>query len=141
MSFDTVYTYLPDKIKVLVGDVYLEGWEKISVDRLYPAARQVIGIRGKNTKVRNQNNALKVTVTLSQSSDSNKLFQFIANAEEDHHSVISFSLLIEDLSGGTAIEAFECYLEGVPKTVDFSGSLALGTVGYSSRCWSLLPRW
>lgn len=131
MAFDTVYTFLPDKIKLLVGNVYAEGWEKLTINHLYTKNRQVVGIRGKNTKVRNANTAAKVLVSLTQSSDTNKLFQYIVDAEEDYHGVMRFRIQLEDLSGGTLFETDDAYLEGYPKDISFTGTLGI-------REWTIL---
>ena len=131
MAFDTVYTFLPDKIKLLVGNVYAEGWEKLTINHSFTKNRQVVGIRGKNTKVRNANTAAKVLVSLTQSSDTNKLFQYIVDAEEDYRGVMRFRIQLEDLSGGTLFETDDAYLEGYPKDISFTGTLGI-------REWTIL---
>lgn len=132
MAFDTVYTFLPDKIKLIVGgNVELEGWEKLTINYSFTKNRQVLGIRAKNTKVRNANTAAKVLVSLTQSSDSNKLFQYIIDAEDNHDSLIRFKIELKDLSGGTLFESEEGYLEGYPKDISFTGTLGI-------REWTIL---
>lgn len=123
MAFDTVYTFLPDKIKLLVGNVYVEGWTKLTINHSFTKNRQVLGIRSKNTKVRNSNTSAKVLATLVQSSDTNKLFQYILDAEEDYHGVMRFRIQLEDISGGTLFETDDAYLEGYPKGISFTGDL------------------
>lgn len=131
MAFDSVYTFLPDRVKLLVGNVYLEGWEKISIEFATEMNKQIVGIRGKNTKVYNKNSAAKVVVTLTQSSDSNTLFQYILDKEQEVDGRIGFIIEVVDLSGGSKFTSMEAYLEGYPKKVEFEGKL-------STREWALL---
>ena len=124
-----VLTYSPGQVVISVCGYIVEGWSNISVTFNSPVFKQIRGIRGKNTRVRNKDTSATVRISLIQSSVANDVLTNLL--QEDQNSGASrLDITIKDNSGTGLFSSATAYIEGFPET-SYSAS-------QSERVWTVL---
>lgn len=124
-----VLTYSPGQVVITVCGFVVEGWSNVSITFNSPVFRQIRGIRGKNTRVRNKDSSATVRISLIQSSIANDVFTSLLH--EDRNSGASrLDITIKDNSGTGLFVSQTAYIEGFPE-VSYSAS-------QSERVWTVL---
>jgi len=100
-------TFDPSKVTVSVGGVNIGGFADgtfISAERTTESFTKTAGADGDITRVRSVDKSGEITITLAQTSPSNKtLSDFVRDDENEGKGVVA--LLIKDTSGDTVLEA------------------------------------
>ena len=118
-----VYTYSPSEILLNISGYTITGFDRIAVQRNSPPFKQIKGIRGQNTRVRNRDTSCTVTVDLLQTALANDVLSELLDKDLQTNSVrLSFSLT--DTLGNSKIESSECYVSTFPEVV-FSNDIQL----------------
>lgn len=124
-----VLTYSPGQVVVSICGYIVDGWSNISVAFNSPVFRQVRGIRGKNTRIRNKDTSATVRISLIQSSVANDVLTNLLS--EDRNSGASrLDITIKDNSGTGLFASSTAYIEGFPE-MGYSAS-------QSERVWTVL---
>lgn len=106
----TVQVYSPGDVVVTFGGYVLEEWESIEVQRVAEAFRMIRGIRGKNTRVRTNNTAADITITVPITSRANAVFSEIAQLDEATGNG-RLEITIKDTSGFEVFTTTEGFVE------------------------------
>ena len=99
-------TFDPSKVTLSMGGVNIGGFADgtfISAERSNDSYSKTVGADGDTTRVRSVDKSGEVTITLSQTSPSNKTLSDLARDDEEGKGVAP--LLVKDLSGDTLLEA------------------------------------
>jgi len=111
-----IYTYSPSDIMLTVSGYTITGFDRIAVQRNSPPFKQIKGIRGQNTRVRNRDTSCTVTVDLIQTSLANDVLSELLDKDLQTNSV-RLSLSLTDTLGNSKIESSECYVSTFPELV------------------------
>jgi hypothetical protein len=109
----TVSTYSPTDVILNIGGYQVAGWMSIGITRNSRGYTVVKGIRGKNTRVRNQDTSATILVTLMASSQTNDVFSYIHELDMEEGTG-RISLTLKDLSGSSVFSTSEAYITGYP---------------------------
>lgn len=124
----TVQVYAPSDIIFTFGGYVLENWDTISVKRTTPTYKIVKGIRGKNTRVRSQNTAAEITVTLPITSVANAVFGEVV-AQDELYGTGRLVVTIKDVQGFEVFSSTEAYVAN-PADKEYGPEM-------SSRSWTI----
>lgn len=109
-----VNTYTPSDVYLIVCGEQMDGWETINVERNTTEAFKFIkGIRGKNTRVRDNDSSAKITISIIQTSELHDLLSEI-HAQDLENGTGRLDVLLIDNSGTTKIHSIEAYIVGYP---------------------------
>lgn len=128
MASSPIYTYNPQQVQLIVGGYTVTGWESISIARTVSGFQPIRGIRGKNTRVFNQDTSAMITVPLIQTSPANDVFAQIHNLDLTNGTG-RLEIMLKDRSGGGIYSSIEAYIVGYPE-VTYSGT-------FSYRNWQI----
>ncbi len=130
-------TYDPDLISVVVGGYTLSGFADgtfVTVERDEDTWILSIGADGEGARAKSNNRSGTITITLMQSSDSNKILSDLATADELSNSGV-FALLIKDSSGASLYSAETAWIQK-PAASEFAREL--GTREWTIRTDNLI---
>lgn len=125
----TVATYTPKEVSLLIGGSLVTGWDRITVQRNAESFRQVRGIRGKNTRVRNRDSSATMTVELAQTSITNSIFSQILQLDLAQGTG-RLEWTLRDAKGEYVFQTNTGYVSSYPES-GFSGEI-------ETRRWTLL---
>ncbi len=126
--FSEVKTYAPDEVFLTFGGYTVEGWNSISLKRRIPRFKIIQGIRGKNTRVRNENNHTSIEMNVDLTSSVNKILSAIVSKDiETGGAVLHLSLI--DKSGSEVFSSNEAFV------VDEADRMYDSTM--SARVWTI----
>lgn len=111
-----IATFAPSLTTCIISGYILEGWNKISIARNTPVFRQIRGIRGKNTRVRNRDTSATITFEVYQSSMVNSVFSLCLEQDEISESVRLEIVLTND-SNDIQFSTTTAYVVGYPEVV------------------------
>jgi len=109
----TVATYSPKDVILNIGGYQVSGWMSIAISRNSRGFTVVKGIRGKNTRVRNQDTSATLIVSLMASSQANDVFSYIHELDMQEGTG-RLSLTLKDISGSSVFSTNEGYITGYP---------------------------
>jgi len=107
----SVRSYSPNDVTLTFGGYVLTNWDSIEVKRLQPSFKMVRGIRGKNTRIRTQNTAAEITITVPTTSITNVVLSEIVEQDEilgTGRIIVS----IKDVSGMEVFNTPDAFIEG-----------------------------
>lgn len=122
MATSAVYTYSPQEVQLVVGGYTVTGWESISIARSNDGFQPIRGIRGKNTRVFNQDTSAMITIPLIQTSPANDVFSQIHELDLINGTG-RLEIMLKDRSGGSVYNSAEAYIIGYPE-VTYSGTFS-----------------
>lgn len=111
-----VKTYDPSQVAIILGGFAMTGFADgsfVTVARNADAFALHIGTDGEGTRAKSSNKSGRITLTLSQSSDSNSILSGLATADELSNNGI-FPVLIKDNSGLSLYSAETAWIVKVP---------------------------
>lgn len=76
-----VLTYVPSNVVMIMNGYQVKGWTSISITRATPVFRQVRGIRGKNTRIRNKDTSATITIETLQTELLNEVMSLVLQAD------------------------------------------------------------
>lgn len=123
-----VREYSPTDVIMTFGGSVVEGWDKITTQRINESFKIVEGIRGKNTRIRINNTAATVEITLSQTSPTNYIFSEIVRMDEEYGTG-RIEVMIKDIMTGEVFSSTEAFLER-PSAYTFEEDI-------SDRVWTM----
>lgn len=106
----TVKTYKPSQVSLQIAGYQLGGLVSISVSFNSPQFKTIRGIRGQNTRVRNTDNSLVITIEVLQTSVTNDLLSSIV-FEDLKTGNGRLAVYLSDLSGTTKIQSTNAFVE------------------------------
>lgn len=107
----SIYTYVPSEVQLLIGGNHIvHGIVEISAKKNSKTFEIVKGIRGKNTRKRNQDTSCTISVTLLQTSTSNDVLSEILWLDSQIGTG-RLSLQLKDSSGSTRIKSDDAFIE------------------------------
>lgn len=124
----TVDTYDPSDVTLIIGGYQIKVWESISIARSAPGFVTIRGIRGKNTRVRQNDTSAVIQVPILQTSPSNGVLSEIHSLDLQNGTG-RIGLALKDSSGRSVFSSDEAYIVGYPETV-FSGT-------FEYRVWNI----
>lgn len=113
MSYE-INDYTPAEVTLTFGGYRVEGWDQISIERSSPVFRQIKGIRGKHTRVREFDSSATITFGVLQTSSTNDYLSEILRRDEEWGTG-RLSILLKDKSGNSVFSSEEGYIVGYPK--------------------------
>lgn len=113
MSYE-INDYTPAEVILSFGGYRVEGWDQISIERSSPVFRQVKGIRGKHTRVREFDSSATITLGVMQTCSTNDYLSEILRRDAEWGTG-RLSITLEDKSGGSIFSSEEAYITGYPK--------------------------
>jgi len=120
-----VYTYSPQDVKLVICGYIVEDWVRISIDRNSPVFRQIRGIRGKNTRVKNRDTSAVIALEALMVGQVNDVLSEIVLQD----SILNTGRLevgLIDTSGRSVFTTVESFVEGYP-SVTFSADIETRT--------------
>lgn len=110
-----IATYSPSEVSISFGGYLAKGWDTITIERDLPSFKKVMGIRGKNTRVRVGNTSATITMVIPQTSVLNTVFEQIVLQDEvtGNGRIV---ILIKDLLGNSVFQSDSAYIEKPAKT-------------------------
>lgn len=127
----TVTTYSAKDVILNIGGYKIAGWMSIGISRNARGFTVVRGIRGKNTRVRNQDTSATITLTLSATSPTNDVFSTIHQVDMKKGTA-RISLTLKDMSGSSVFSTNEGYITGFPST-SYTGQI-------ETRVWEIFAQ-
>lgn len=127
----SLFTYSPSEVTLVVGGYTITGWEKISISKNAPAFIPIRGIRGKNTRVRNTDTSVTLSVPLLQTSMGNDVFSRI-HALDIERGTGRLEITLKDASGTGVFSSSEAYITDYP-VVAYSGN-------FEYRVWTIFAQ-
>lgn len=124
--FAEVRTYAPSEVYLTFGGYIVEGWNSINLNKQVPTFKTIVGIRGKNTRVRNKNTYSVIEINCDLTSEVNQILSsIVATDRSSGGGVLNVSLM--DKSGSEVFSSTEAYIQ------DESNRMYDATI--SSRVW------
>jgi hypothetical protein len=123
---NTINTYSPSDVKLVISGYTLTGWDKITIARSSQVFRPIRGIRGKHARAETLDSSANLAISLVQTSLSNLVLSSILEADSSNGTA-RLDLLLKDNSGNSRFQSSEAYIVGYPET-SFSG-------GFEYRTW------
>lgn len=117
-----VLTYVPSNISLLVSGYRIEGWNKISVSRNSQSFKQIRGIRGKNTRVRNRDTSATLVIETVQTELVNEVLSMVLEADEVQGTA-RLEITLTDMTGTGFFSTTTGYITGFPET-GYAGDVA-----------------
>ena len=105
-----VFTYDPAKVIVNVAGYTISGIDTIDVKWHKPAFKEIPGIKGSSTRVRNLNTGCDIHLSLQKTSVSNDVFSSIVYGDRQYGTG-QLHVSISDQSGSTIIVSITAYIE------------------------------
>lgn len=124
----TVQTYSASKVSLVIAGYTVEGWDKITISPDMPTFRQVNGIRGKNARIRLNNNAATIKIEVPLTSTLNPIFYELVNLDSTFGTG-RLEITIKDVMGWEVFSTDQAYVEA-PAVSEFSEKI-------SSRVWTI----
>lgn len=112
----TVKTYDPSQVALIIGGFNITGFADgsfVTVARNADAFALYIGTDGEGTRAKSSNKSGRITITLSQSSDSNAILSAILLADELSNTGV-VPVLIKDNSGTSLFAAETAWIVKAP---------------------------
>lgn len=111
----SVQTYSPSKVVLTFGGYVASGWDTISIKRESPSFKVVRGIRGKNSRVRTNNTAASVTISVPQTSMLNAVLHQVVKKDEEFGTG-KLEIMIKDTMGTEIFRSGEGFVEAPADT-------------------------
>lgn len=127
----TVNTYSPKDVSLNIGGYPVAGWQNITISRSVKGWTVIRGIRGKNTRVRNNDTSATMVITLMGSSPTNDVFSKIHELDLQTGTA-RIALTLKDTSGNSVFSTNEAYITSYPP-VAFTGQI-------EDRTWELFAQ-
>ena len=124
----SVFTYSPSDVHLIISGYSLAGWDSISIARPDKSINVVKGIRGKHTRVINEDTSATISVRLLQTVQANDVLSEIHELDRQQGTG-RLTLTLRDSSGRSVFSSNEAYIVGYP-TVTYSGN-------FEYRLWSI----
>jgi len=115
-----VLTYSPSDVKLIISGYTLGGIMSISFRWTTPPFRMVRGIRGRNTRVYNQDRSAVIEIEVQQTSVTNDVLSSIVLLDYAQKAA-RLDLALSDNSGRTLIQTAEAYVTTLPDITYSSG--------------------
>lgn len=109
-----VLTYNPEDVYLSIGGYNCAGWDEISIERATPAYKLIKGIRGKHTRIKDEDTSALVTISLMQVSPTNDVLSEL-HTQDIIETTGRLDLLLIDKSGNSKFGSSEAYITGYPK--------------------------
>ena len=110
-----VYTYTPSDVYLIFAGYTAIGWDKITIERSSPVFRHIQGIRGKHTRVRDDDTSCTITLSVMQTSPANEYLSEIL-ALDNKNGTGRMEVSLKDTSGNSKFYSVEAYITGYPST-------------------------
>lgn len=118
----TINSYSPSDVDLFIDGYKVTAWEKISIKRDRETYTHISGIRGKNTRVRNYDKAVTITLSVLQTSETHDILSEIHrqdtldNDTDETATTDNARLVItlKDRSGSSAFQTEDAYITGYP---------------------------
>ena len=126
-----LHTYDPSQVVVTYGGVIISGFadgEFLNIDQDNESFTMISGADGKASRAKSSDFTGTVTITLAQTSESNKYLTGVHNQDKASNSG-ALPLQIHDLSGNSIAFAPQAYIEKMP-TVSYGKEVG-------ERAWTL----
>lgn len=127
----TVNCYSPKDVSLNIGGYPVAGWQSITIARSVKGWTVVRGIRGKNTRVRNNDTSATLVITLMGSSPTNDVFSQIHELDLEFGTA-RIALTLKDASGTSVFSTNEAYITSYPSAA-FTGRI-------EDRTWELFAQ-
>lgn len=125
-----VLTYVPSNISLLISGYRIEGWNRISIARNSPTFKQIRGIRGKNTRVRNKDTSATLTIETIQTGLVNEVLSMVLEADEVQGTA-RLEISLKDMTGTGFFSTTTGYITAYPE-MSYSGDI--GSVVWTIAC-------
>lgn len=113
MSYE-VNDYAPSEVILTFGGYQVEGWDQISIERSSPVFKQIKGIRGKHTRVKDPDTSATISLGVMQTCSTNDYLSEILRLDAQSGTG-RLSILLKDKSGNSVFSSEEGYIVGYPK--------------------------
>lgn len=121
------YTYSPQDVRLVIGGYIFTGWTNITVTRS-KSFLPVKGIRGKHTRVQNQDTSATIVISLMQTTPGNDVFSEILT-QDIINGTARVALTLADKSGTSIFSSNDAFVTGFPSAT-FSGQ-------FQDRTWEI----
>lgn len=108
---NSVYTYSPEYVDLVIGGYKVIGWNTISVQRNSRMFTTVNGIRGKNTRTKNTDTSATISISITRTSPVNSVFSEVVRQDE-LYCTGRLQILLRDRLGTSVVSSSEAYLDG-----------------------------
>ena len=106
------YTYSPQDVRLVIGGYIFTGWNSITITRA-KSFLPVKGIRGKHTRVQNQDTSATLVISLMQTSPGNDVFSETLS-KDIINGTARIALTLTDKSGSSVFSSNDAYVTGFP---------------------------
>lgn len=106
-----VLTYVPSLVTMLINGYQIEGWNSISIQKNVENFKQVRGIRGKNTRIRNKDTSAVITVTCPQTEYVNEVLSRAVEVDMLTGNA-RLEITLKDGAGATVFSTTTAYVAG-----------------------------
>lgn len=124
----SIFTYNPKDVILSVGGYQIVGWQSISISRSVEGIQVIKGIRGKNTRVPNEDTSATIMISLLQTVQGNDVLSAIHEADLVTGTA-RLALTLRDKSGRSVFSTDEGFITGYP-TATFDA-------GFQYRQWKI----
>lgn len=108
-----IFTYDPAQVTLEVAQFKVQGWTKITVKKNAETFSLVPGIRGKNTRRRNLDSSLTITVEVLQTAITNDVFSEIVRQDRITGNG-RLEVFLKDVSGKSFLFSGSAFIKDYP---------------------------
>lgn len=128
MSTQAINTYNAADVELIIAGYKVYGWDKISLDRTVPGFTPYAGIRGKDTRVRNNKTSALLSLSIINTCPVNDVLSYVHELDLELGTG-RLEITLKDNSGRSVFSTTEAYIMKYPQ-VEFNSD-----IGY--RVWPI----